>query len=93
MVSLLKNSQHFYTHTIMSFGIPHITLSISAEKQRQAEREFSMRVAIDVARFISVDLVDCPCRHQCRFCYLFHGDMTGEELIYMSKNTIERATI
>ena len=27
------------------------------------------------------------------FCYLFHGDMTGEELIYMSKNTIERATI
>ena len=27
------------------------------------------------------------------FCYLFHGDMTGEELICMSKNTIERATI
>ena len=27
------------------------------------------------------------------FCYSFLGDMTGEELTYMSKNTIERATI
>ena len=27
------------------------------------------------------------------FCYSFLGDMTGEELTYMSKNTIERDTI
>ena len=37
----------------MLSGIPHITLSsISAEKQHQADRELSMRVASDVAEFI-----------------------------------------
>ena len=44
-------SLHFSTQILMRSGIPHIALSsISAEKQYQADREFSMRV--DVAGFI-----------------------------------------
>ena len=37
----------------MSYGIPHITSSSdSAEKQQQADREFSVRVAFDVTGLI-----------------------------------------
>ena len=47
------NSSNFSTHGLMSYNIPHITLSsVSAEKQHQADREFSMRVTFDVAGLI-----------------------------------------
>ena len=47
------NTPHFFTHALMRYGIPYIALSsISAEKQHQTDREFSMRVAFDVAVFI-----------------------------------------
>ena len=48
----------FSTHALMRPGIPHIAISsVSAEKQHQTDREFSIRVAFDVTRFILVDLV------------------------------------
>ena len=53
MFSLLMNSPHFSTHDLKRSGIPHIALSgISAEKQHQADREFAMRAAFDIARSI-----------------------------------------
>ena len=53
MVQLLMNSPHFSTHAPMRSGIPRIILSnVSAEKQHQSDREFSMRVTFDVAGFI-----------------------------------------
>ena len=50
---MFMNSPHFSTQAPMRSGSPRIALSsISAEKQHQAEREFSMRVAFGVAGFI-----------------------------------------
>ena len=50
MFSLLMNSSHFSTQALKRSGISHIALSgISAEKQHQADREFAMRAAFDVA--------------------------------------------
>ena len=48
--SLLMNSPHFSTQALKRSGIPHIALSsISAEKQHQTDREFSMRAAFNIA--------------------------------------------
>ena len=60
MIELLLNSQHFSAQALMLSGILHIALSgISAEKQHQAYREFSMRVALT-----QITTNDAP---KCRF--------------------------